>query len=105
MIATTTLRRFFNSAFAAVALTVTAGSFLAPAAHANSGPYLPSPPSGHPSSLKAEHRPSECYWLWDGRYTGYNWNVCDFNWWNNIGLYKIQIDYIGYDTCSEVDLV
>jgi hypothetical protein len=105
MIATTTIRRAFNSAFAALALTVTAGSFLAPAAQANSGPYIPNPPSGHPSKLQVDHRQSECFWFWDCRFTGSNWNFCDYDWWCHIGLYKMEIDYIGYDTCSDVELV
>jgi len=105
MISATTLRRAIRTACAAFALTVAAGSFSVPAAHANSGPYQPSTPTGHPSGLQNEHRSAECYWFFDAQNCGYNWNFCDSSWWSKVKLYKLEVDYCGYDSCSGTDLV
>ena len=106
MISTAILRRAIRTACAAFALTVAAGSFSVPAAHAGgSGPYLPTPPSGHPSGLQSEHRSTECYWFFDCQSCGYQWNFCDNNWWSKVKLYKLQVEYSQYDPCNYVDLV
>src|SRR5437660_10663099 len=106
MISATTLRRAIRTACAAFALTVAAGSFSVPAAHAGgSGPYLPTPPSSKPSARQSVHRSAECYWFFDCASIGYQWNYCDSNWWNKVKLYKLQIEYSYYDSCNQVDLV
>ena len=106
MISTATLRRAIRTACAAFALTVAAGSFSVPAAHAGGcGPYLPTPPSSKPSALQSAHRSAECYWFFDCASIGYQWNYCDSNWWNKVKLYKLQIEYSYYDSCNQVDLV
>ena len=105
MISMNTVRRALKTVCAAFALTVAAGTLLAPVAQANSGPYLPSAPSGHPSQLQGENRSSDCYWFFDCRYTGYSWNFCDSSWWSKIKLYKLEVDYVACDPCSEVKLV
>src|SRR5437667_11964819 len=105
MISMNSVRRALRTVCAAFALTVAAGALLTPAAQANSGPYLPTVPSGHASQLKPEYRQPECFWFFDCRNTGWSWNFCDQGWWSKIKLYKLEVDYCAYDNYSCVDLV
>jgi hypothetical protein len=105
MITISTFRRAIRTACAALAVAAAAASFSVPAAHANSGPYLPSTPTGHPSSLQSEHRSAECFWFFDCQSCGSNWNFCDQSWWSHVKLYKLEVDYCAYDPCSCADLV
>src|SRR5437870_4610913 len=106
MISTATLRRAIRTACAAFALTVAAGSFSVPAAHAGgSGPYQPPTPAGKPSGLQSVHRSPDCYWFFDCSSIGYNWNFCDSNWWSKVKLYKMELDYCAYDPCDCVYFV
>jgi hypothetical protein len=104
MINLTTVRRVVSSVCAALALTAVAGSFAAPAAHASSKYYVPNPPSGYPSKIKGDNRPSECFWFFDCRDFDWNWSFCDYNWWGS-HLYKVEINYCVSDPYSCEELV